>query len=128
MGGDFYLAGTTMHATPGLPALHSKYLVHWDFLCYATDKLDFGPAYRLQKGKNVYGRGIWAPSFRYARGKFYIFSNVNGQKTQLYTATNPAGPWTHSELKRSFHDLSVLFNDAGGPTWCGTTTRCALPT
>jgi len=113
VGNDFYLTGTTMHAMPGLPVLHSKDLVNWDFLCYAADKLDFGLAYRLEDGKNIYGRGIWAPTFRYARGKFHIFSNVNGQKTQLYTATNPAGPWTHSELKRSFHDLSVLFDDDG---------------
>jgi hypothetical protein len=27
---------------------------------------------------------------------FYVFSNVNGQTTQLFRATNPAGPWTHT--------------------------------
>ena len=43
----------------------------------------------------------------------YIFSNVNGRHTQLFTATNPAGPWQHTELKHSFHDLSVLFDDDG---------------
>ena len=113
VGNDFYLTGTTMHAVPGLPVLHSKDLVNWELLGYAADKLDFGPEYRLEGGKSVYGQGIWAPSFRYARGKFHIFTNVNGRKTQLYTATNPAGPWTHTELKKSFHDLSVLFDDDG---------------
>ena len=113
VGNDFYLTGTTMHAMPGLPVLHSKDLVNWEFLSYAAPKLDFGPEYRLEGGKSVYGQGIWAPSFRYARGKFHIFTNVNGQKTQLYTATNPAGPWTHTALKKSFHDLSVLFDDDG---------------
>ncbi len=113
VGNDFYLTGTTMHAMPGLPVLHSKDLVNWKLLSYAADKLDFGPEYRLEGGKSVYGQGIWAPSFRYARGKFHIFTNVNGRTTQLYTATNPAGPWTHTELKKSFHDLSVLFDDDG---------------
>ncbi|AMJ64308.1 hypothetical protein AXW84_01845 [Hymenobacter sp. PAMC 26628] len=48
VGTDYYLTGTTMHAMPGLPVLHSKDLVNWEFLAYAVDKLDFGPAYRLE--------------------------------------------------------------------------------
>jgi beta-xylosidase len=113
VGQDYYLTGTTMHTMPGLPVLHSKDLVNWELLSYAVDKLDFGPAYRLEEGKSIYGQGIWAPSFRYANGKFHIFTNVNGRTTQLFTATNPAGPWTQTELKKSFHDLSVLFDDDG---------------
>ncbi len=113
VGEDFYLTGTTMHTMPGLPVLHSRDLVNWELLSYASDGLDFGPAYHLEGGKNIYGRGIWAPSFRYHDGIFYIFTNVNGRKTQLYTATDPKGPWTHRELSGSFHDLSVLFDDDG---------------
>ena len=96
VGNDFYLTGTTMHSMPGLPVLHSRDLVNWTFLGYALDRLDLGPSFRLEDGKNEYGRGIWAPSFRFHRGTFYIFSNVNGQTTQLFRATNPAGPWTRT--------------------------------
>jgi len=113
VGDDFYLTGTTMHAMPGLPVLHSKDLVNWELSGYALDKLDLGPEFRLENGKEIYGQGIWAPSFRYHDGTFYIFANVNHHQTQLFTATNPAGPWTHTELNRSFHDLSVLFDDDG---------------
>jgi xylan 1,4-beta-xylosidase len=113
VGDWFYLTGTTMHAMPGLPILRSRDLVNWEFLGYAVDKLDFGPAYRLEDGKNIYGQGIWAPSLRYRNGTFYIFSNVNGRATQIFTATDPRGPWTHREMKRSLHDLSVLFDDDG---------------
>ncbi|TFW14760.1 glycoside hydrolase family 43 protein [Duganella callida] len=109
----FYLTGTTMHAMPGLPVLRSKDLVNWEFLSYAADKLDFGPAYRLEDGRNIYGQGIWAPSLRYRNGVFYIFTNVNGRATQIYSAINPRGPWAHWEMKRSLHDLSVLFDDDG---------------
>src|ERR1019366_8026705 len=35
VGSDFYLTGTTMHSMPGLPILHSKDLVNWDFVAYA---------------------------------------------------------------------------------------------
>jgi len=113
VGDYFYLTGTTMHAMPGLPILRSKDLVNWEFVAYALDKLDLGPAYRLEGGQNIYGQGIWAPSFRYHDGKFYIFSNVNHEMTQMFTATDPKGPWTRTPMKRSFHDLSVLFDDDG---------------
>ncbi|HZZ56550.1 MAG TPA: glycoside hydrolase 43 family protein [Opitutaceae bacterium] len=112
VGDDYYLTGTTMHAMPGLPVLHSRDLVNWDFVAYACRKLDFGPAYRLQGG-DIYGQGIWAPCLRYHAGTFYIFSNVNGRKTQLFQARRPAGPWRHTELGHSLHDLSVLFDDDG---------------
>ena len=113
VGDWYYLTGTTMHTMPGLPILRSKDLVNWEFVAYAMDNLDLGPAYRLEDGQNIYGQGIWAPCFRYHDGKFYIFSNVNHQMTQMFTATDPKGPWTRTPMKRSFHDLSVLFDDDG---------------
>lgn len=113
VGDDYYLTGTTMHAMPGLPMLHSKDLVNWSLLGYAFDRLDYGPEYRLEDGKSIYGQGIWAPCLRYHNGTFYIFSNVNGRRTQVFTAKNPAGPWEHHEMKGGFHDLSVLFDDDG---------------
>ncbi len=116
VGKDFYLTGTTMHSMPGLPILRSRDLVNWTFLGYALDKLDLGPAYHLEDNQNIYGQGIWAPCLRFHNGTFYIFSNVNRQTTQLFTATNPAGPWTRTPMKQSLHDLSVLFDD-DGKTW-----------
>jgi beta-xylosidase len=110
---DFYLVGSSMHAMPGLAVLHSVDLVNWDFQSYALDKLDLGPEYRLEDGKNVYGQGIWAPSFRYHNGVFYIFANVNGKTTQMFQSKSPRGPWTRTPMKRSFHDLSVVFDDDG---------------
>ncbi|HEU4996779.1 MAG TPA: glycoside hydrolase 43 family protein [Gemmatimonadaceae bacterium] len=113
VGSDYYLTGTTMHAMPGLPLLHSRDLVNWSLLGYAFDRLDLGPGFRLEDGQQIYGQGIWAPSLRYRNGVFHIFTNINGRKTQLFRATNPRGPWTRTEMKRSFHDLSVLFDDDG---------------
>lgn len=113
VGNDFYITGTTMHTMPGLPVLHSRDLVNWEFMSYAVNTLDLGPEYRLENGRDIYGKGIWAPSFRFHNGTFHIFSNVNGQTTQHFTATNPRGPWTSMAMKRAFHDLSVLFDDDG---------------
>ena len=113
VGEDYYMTGTTMHVMPGLPVLHSKDLVNWRLLGYAFDRLDMGPAYRLEDGKETYGQGIWAPAIRHHNGTFYIFSNINGHGLQVFSATDPAGPWTHRSLEGPAHDVSVLFDDDG---------------
>jgi len=113
VGEDYYFTGTTMHAMPGLPVLHSRDLVNWTLLSYAFDRMDFGPEFRLEEGREIYGQGIWAPCIRFSKGTFYIFSNVNRHGTQVYRATHPAGPWEHSRLGTRLYDLSVLFDDDG---------------
>jgi xylan 1,4-beta-xylosidase len=109
VGDDYYLAGTTMHMNPALIVLHSKDLVNWELASYCMDRLDFGPAFRLEGG-NIYGRGIWAPCIRYHKGLFYILSNVNGVGCQVFRSNSPNGPWTRNQLP-GMHDVSVLFDD-----------------
>jgi len=113
VGEDFYLAGTTMHAMPGLVVLHSRDLVNWSFLSYAFKHLDLGPAFRLEDGREIYGQGIWAPCLRHHAGKFHLFSNINGHGLQVFVAENPAGPWERRDFTGQIHDLSVLFDDDG---------------
>jgi xylan 1,4-beta-xylosidase len=109
VGNDYYLAGTTMHMMPAVMVMHSKDLVNWELASYCTEKLDLGPAYRLEGG-NIYGRGIWAPCMRYHNGTFYVFSNVNGAQLQVFSSKSANGPWEHNTLPGR-HDLSVLFDD-----------------
>ena len=112
VGTDYYLAGTTMHMNPAVQLMHSKDLVNWELAGYCADKLDLGPAYRLEGGGSIYGRGIWAPCLRYHDGMFYVFSNENGAALQVFRAKSIAGPWERNELP-GHHDLSVLFDDNG---------------
>ena len=109
VGDDYYLAGTTMHMMPAVQIMHSRDLVNWDLVGYCADRLDLGPAFRLEGG-NIYGRGIWAPCFRYHNGTFYIFSNVNGVGLQVFRSKSINGPWERNQLPGR-HDLSVLFDD-----------------
>jgi xylan 1,4-beta-xylosidase len=113
VGSDFYLTGTTMHTMPGLPILHSRDLVNWRIIGYAFERLDLGPDFRLEDGKQIYGQGIWAPSFRYHDGTYYILANVNGFGLQVFRASDPHGPWKHNRIEQGLHDLSVLFDDDG---------------
>jgi len=125
MGDDYYLAGTTMHMNPAVELLHSKDLVNWELASYCTDRLDLGPAYRLENG-NIYGRGIWAPCLRYHKGVFYIFSNVNGAALQVFRSKSPYGPWEHTQLPGR-HDLSVLFDDDLGKIFLISGNRSPYP-
>ena len=114
VGDDYYLAGTTMHAVPGLVILHSRDLVNWEWAGYCFDRFDFSdPAFWLKDGQDIYGQGIWAPCIRYANGQFYVFSNVNGKGLQCYTAKDVSGPWTHHNMQGRIYDLGVLFDDDG---------------
>jgi hypothetical protein len=63
VGSDYYLTGTTMHAMPGLPILHSRDLVNWTFIGYAFDRLDLSPDFRLEDGKQIYGSGHLGSKF-----------------------------------------------------------------
>jgi beta-xylosidase len=111
VGDDYYLAGTTMHMNPAVQLMHSKDLVNWELAGYCLERLDLGPAFRLEGG-NIYGRGIWAPCLRHHNGMFYIFSNVNGVGLQVFRSRTIQGPWERNQLPGR-HDLSVLFDDNG---------------
>ena len=114
VGEDYYLAGTTMHAVPGLVILHSKDLVNWENVAYCFDRFDFDDdAFSLKIGKEIYGQGIWAPCIRYNDGKFYLYSNVNGKGLQCFTSDKIEGPWKHINMKGNIYDLGVLFDDDG---------------
>ena len=109
VGDEYYLAGTTMHMNPGVQLMRSKDLVNWELAGYCIERLDFGPNFRLDGG-NIYGRGIWAPCFRYHNGTFYVFSNINGLGLQVFRSKSIEGPWERNQLPGR-HDLSVLFDD-----------------
>jgi xylan 1,4-beta-xylosidase len=112
VGDDYYLAGTTMHMNPAVQLMHSKDLVNWELAGYCMDRLDLGPAFRLEGGRGIYGRGIWAPCIRYHNGMFYVFSNVNAVGLQVFRSKSINGPWERNQLPGR-HDLSVLFDDDG---------------
>jgi beta-xylosidase len=111
VGEDYYLAGTTMHMNPAVQLMHSKDLVNWDLAGYCTERLDLGPAFRLEGG-DIYGQGIWAPCIRYHQGMFYVFTNVNGAGLLVFRSPSIHGPWERNQLPGR-HDLSVLFDDDG---------------
>ena len=125
VGDDYYLAGTTMHMNPAVIIMHSKDLVNWELASYCMDRLDLGPAYRLEQG-NIYGRGIWAPCLRYHDGMFYVFTNINGAGLQVFRSKSAYGPWERNQIDGR-HDLSVLFDDDLGKIFIISGNRAPYP-
>ena len=112
VGEDYYLAGTTMHMNPAVQFMHSKDLVNWELAGYCMDRLDLGPAFRLEGG-NIYGRGIWAPCIRYHDGHvLYLLATSTAWASRSSAPSRSHGPWERNQLPGR-HDLSVLFDDDG---------------
>lgn len=112
VGRDYYMISTTMHLSPGAPVMHSRDMKHWRIIGYVFDTLHESPANDLDGG-NVYGRGQWAASLRWHKGLFYVFFGTGG-RSYVYTAKDPAGPWTmKAQLGRYYHDASLLFDSDG---------------
>jgi beta-xylosidase len=113
VGSDFYLVSTTMHLMPGAPIMHSKDLVNWRTVNYIFDKLTDSPKYNMIGG-TVYGRGQWATSLKYHKGKYYALFAPNdnpGGDTYIYETDHPEKPWKLVSRLRHFHDASLFFDD-----------------
>ena len=114
VGDTFYLVSTTMHLMPGAPVMASKDLKNWETVGYIFDKLTDSPKYDLQEG-TVYGRGQWATSLKYHKGKFYALLAPNEQgkmgDTYIFSAEKAEGPWNLVSRMRHFHDCSLFFDD-----------------
>ena len=114
VGDTFYLVSTTMHLMPGAPIMKSKDLKNWETIGYIFDRLTDSPKYDLQEG-TAYGRGQWATSLKYHKGRFYALLAPNEQgpmgDTYIFTAEKAEGPWTILSRMRHFHDCSLFFDN-----------------
>ncbi len=115
VGDTYYMASTTMHMSPGVPIMKSTDLVNWKLVSYAYDILDDVDELNLNNGKSTYGRGSWASSLRYHKGKYYVstFAGTTG-KTYIYSTKDiEKGPWKRVDFKPALHDHSLFFDDDG---------------
>ncbi len=108
----YYMVSTTMHFMPGCVILRSYNLIKWEVATYVYDILEDTLDQKLEDDKQIYGKGMWAASLRYNKGKFYVCFVANDtHKTYLYTAMDITGPWEKSNIEGFYHDCSLLFDD-----------------
>ncbi|PAD33456.1 glycoside hydrolase family 43 protein [Paenibacillus sp. 7523-1] len=108
----YYMVSTTMHMMPGCVILRSYDLMQWEVATHVYDRLDDTPAQRLEGGKQIYSKGMWAASLRYHQGTFYVIFVANDtRKTYLYTSSSILGPWNKRIVEGFYHDCSLFFDD-----------------
>ncbi|KAB7644170.1 family 43 glycosylhydrolase [Polymorphobacter fuscus] len=106
VGRDYYLIASSFHFSPGIPVLRSRDLVHWKIIGHVLPKLPFAPQYdmpgphsltdRVSKpvGGTRYAGGVWAPSIRHHKGKFYVYWATPDEGVFMATARHAEGPWS----------------------------------
>lgn len=112
VGDTYYMVATSMYFFPGVPLLQSKDLVNWTYVANAVTRFRQHPFYDL-KGGNRYGRGQWASSIRYHKGKFYILFMTLDEGGFLCTAARAEGPWEVQKLVRPYYDPGLFFDEDG---------------
>ncbi len=94
VGEDFYMTASSFGCAPGLPILHSKDLVNWQLITYASLEVAPFDHYNMVQ----HGNGIWAPAIRYHKGEFYIYYGDPDFGIFMLKAKNPEGPWSEPLL------------------------------
>ena len=129
VGEYYYMVSTTMHLMPGAPIMRSKDFTDWETVSYLFQRLTDSPRYNMQQG-TAYGRGQWATSLRYHKGKFYALFAPNdypGGDTYIMTADKAEGPWKEHARLPHFHDASLFFDDDNHVyVFYGTGEMCQL--
>ncbi|WP_310432051.1 glycoside hydrolase family 43 protein [Streptomyces sp. 3330] len=118
VGDDYYLACSSFEYFPGVPVFHSRDLVHWTQIGNALDRPS---QLRLPLGTPSSG-GVYAPTLRHHDGLFWlIVTNVSADGNLLFTATDPAGPWSDPVRLPGVHGIDPdLAWDEDGACWCTT--------
>lgn len=117
-GDDYYLACSSFEYFPGVPVLHSRDLVHWTQIGNALDR----PSQLRLPPDTASSGGIYAPTLRHHDGRFWlIVTNVSADGNLLFTATDPAGPWSDPIPLPGVHGIDPdIAWDEDGTCWCTT--------
>ena len=89
VGKDYYLVTSSFEYFPGIPIFHSRDLVNWKQIGNCCSQSEHYP---LEQVKD--SGGIWAPSIRYAKGRFYVTATLEKYGNFIISSTYPAGEWS----------------------------------
>ncbi len=111
-GEDFYLTASSFGCAPGLPILHSKDLVNWQYAGYALKEIEPVAFFNSPR----HGKGVWAPSIRQHNGEFYIYWGDPDHGIFMVKTKDPAGEWEKPILVkagRGMIDPTPLWDEDG---------------
>jgi len=110
VGSDFYMVASSFNCMPGIPVLHSKDLVNWTIVNHVFERLP------LEKfDLPVHGRGAWAPSIRYHKGRYFVYFCTPDDGLFMASAADPAGDWElhYIEKVAQWEDPCPFWDDDG---------------
>ncbi|MFI5823521.1 glycoside hydrolase family 43 protein [Streptomyces rishiriensis] len=117
VGDDYYVVCSSFEYFPGIPVFHSRDLIHWTQIGNALDR----PSQLRLPADAPSSGGIYAPTLRHHDGRFWlIVTNVtDGGGNMLFTATDPAGPWSDPIRLPGVPGIDPdLAWDEDGVCWC----------
>ncbi|MEV0531066.1 glycoside hydrolase family 43 protein [Kitasatospora sp. NPDC050463] len=116
VGDDYYLVCSSFEYFPGIPVFHSRDLVNWTQIGNALDR----PSQLRLPRDMPSSAGIYAPTLRHHDGRFWlIVTNVGDHGNVLFTATDPAGPWSEPVRLPGVPGIDPdLAWDEDGTCWC----------
>jgi xylan 1,4-beta-xylosidase len=117
VGDDYYLVCSSFEYFPGIPVFHSRDLLHWTQLGNALER----PTQLALTAQTPSSAGIYAPTLRHHDGRFWLIvtSVSHGGGNMVFTATDPAGPWSDPVLLPAVGgiDPDLAWDDEGN-CWC----------
>jgi alpha-N-arabinofuranosidase len=107
---DYYLVTSSFEYFPGVPVFHSRDLVNWRQIGHCLTRESQLP---LEKAEA--SAGIYAPTIRHHRGRFYMVTTNSSLKKHLIVSTDdPFGEWSEPLwLEHGYIDPSLFFDDDG---------------
>ncbi|MFI9848236.1 glycoside hydrolase family 43 protein [Nonomuraea sp. NPDC051941] len=117
VGDDYYLVCSSFEYFPGVPVFHSRDLVHWTQIGNALER----PSQLHLSADTLSSGGVYAPTLRHHDGRFWLIVTVvsDGGGNMLFTATDPAGPWSDPIRLPGVPSIDPdLAWDDDGTCWC----------
>ena len=111
VGDNFFMTASSFNSVPALPILHSKDLVNWELVNYAVRQF---PDDHFDKPQH--GNGVWAPSFRFHEGWYYIYWGDPDRGIFRVKTQDPFGEWeTPTQVSKAFGNIDScpLWDDDG---------------
>ena len=117
VGHDYFLCTSTFEYFPGLPIYHSTDLVNWKLIGHVLTRRS-----RLDLRECKPGGGIYAPTIRYHKGRFYATVSVTHRGGE-YKDPEVSRLWGSAGVVLIGRHRSWLEGSMFGPTISGTRTR-----
>ncbi|MFC5827998.1 glycoside hydrolase family 43 protein [Nonomuraea insulae] len=116
VGEDYYLACSSFAYFPGVPIFHSRDLVNWAQIGNALER----PSQLRLPVTGSFSGGIYAPTLRHHDKRFWLITtNVDDGGNLLFTADDPAGPWSDPIRVPGVTGIDPdLAWDDDGNCWC----------